>query len=770
LASLLVILTAFSVSTWMFQKLNSELVVSRTSELDAETLLQGVRFRSRIEQVQRDVAFLAEAPTMQGIIRAQAAGGVDPLDGSTNEELMTRLAGLFEALVRAKPTYLQVRFVGIADDGRELVRVDRLGDGGTIRIVGKDDLARKGHATYFAEALRQRRGVVILSEIELNRENGVISEPQVPVIRAVTPVFTVDGKILGAIVINQDVESLFEVLATVQDRGHTYFFTNSKGDYLYHPDRARTFRFEYGEKSRLQDDFPEFEKVYSDEEEVLQTAIVSKADETYMVCLRKSSYDENDPAQFLGIMVMDSFDQVLGISRTVKRRAYLIVAGMVIVGVLAAFLLARRISDPIVSISRTLQNFEDGKEVDEVTLPVKTGGEAGQLARAFQSMLKRVKEQRVALEKEVVDRQNAENEAKAVVESASDAILTIDNHGTVLTFNPRAVTLFGYEVEEIVGQSAKILIASEHHKLFHSYLAGYRKTGTAQVLENAREFRGRRKDGLTFELELTVGAVENAERNKLIGIIRDIGERKRAERELTHSNQELARSNADLEQFAYVASHDLQAPLRTIISYNQLLAASLGDKLDEECKTYMSYIVEAGTRMRRLLNDLLLYSQTKKDEVAFRSVSLQETFKAVVDDLGAAIEERHAKLSCDDLPTVMGDPTQLRQLLQNLMSNGIKYSTADEPTVHVSAQLQGQHWRIAVKDNGPGIDSSHFQRIFEIFQRLHSNEAYEGTGIGLSICKKIVERHNGEIWVESEPGEGSTFYFTLEAVQESIEG
>jgi len=762
LASALVVLTALSVSFLIFQRFNDELVLSRASELDAETLLQGVRFRSRIDQVQRDVSFLAGTPTMQGILRAQSSAGVDPVDGSTTEELMHDLGGIFLSLARSKPTYLQIRFVGVADGGLELVRVDRLGEGGAIRIAGQDDLSLKGHTPYFLEALTRSHGEVILSEIELNRENGEISLPHIPVIRALTPVYTSDGEVFGIIVINQDIQSLMETLATVRDQTHTYFFTNSKGDYLYHRDKGRTFRFEYGDSSRLQDDFPELGEAYSKDGEFLQTEVITRGDETSMLCLRKIAYGETS-TEILGIVVMDNFDQVLEISQTVKRRASLIVVVLVMFGIFAAFLLARRISRPFVSISHTLSRFKDGEEVNESSLPVEMAGEAGQLARAFRTMLARVRDQRVALEKEVVVRTNAENEARAVVESASDAILTLDNRGNVLSFNPRAVAVFGYEVEEIVGKSAKVLIAPEHHKLFYSYLEGYRRTGRAQIVENAREFRGLRADGVTFELELTVGAVEDVERNKLIGIIRDIGERKRVERELTHSHEELARSNADLEQFAYVASHDLQAPLRTIISYNQLLAVSLGDQLDEDCKSYMSYIVDAGTRMRRLLRDLLLYAQTKQANARPQPVSLQEVFDAVVEDLGADVGEGQAELSCDELPTVMGDLTQLRQLLQNLVGNGIKYSTAAVPRVHVGAQLQGEHWLISVKDNGPGIDSSHFERIFDIFQRLHSDDSQEGTGIGLSICKRIVERHNGRIWVESQLGEGSTFFFTLKA-------
>jgi PAS domain S-box-containing protein len=251
------------------------------------------------------------------------------------------------------------------------------------------------------------------------------------------------------------------------------------------------------------------------------------------------------------------------------------------------------------------------------------------------------------------------------------------------------------------------------------------------------------------------------------GVGSDITERMRAESELQHAHDELAhkareleRSNAELEQFAYVASHDLQEPLRMVSSYTQLIARRYGEKLDGDAKEFMNYVVDGAARMKQLIEDLLAYSRVGTKGKEFRSIELDSAFKRAVGNLRAAIEESGASVSADPLPRLSGDDGQLAQLFQNLIGNALKFRGANTPRVHVSCSDQAKQYEIIVADNGIGIEPQYYERIFMVFQRLHTKE-YPGTGIGLAICKKVVERHGGAIWVTSRPGEGSQFHFTL---------
>jgi light-regulated signal transduction histidine kinase (bacteriophytochrome) len=246
------------------------------------------------------------------------------------------------------------------------------------------------------------------------------------------------------------------------------------------------------------------------------------------------------------------------------------------------------------------------------------------------------------------------------------------------------------------------------------------------------------------------------------GIVMDITERKTSEERLVKMMGELKRSNDDLQQFAYVASHDLQEPLRMVASYTQLLARRYKGRLDSDADEFIAYAVDGSNRMQVLIRDLLAYSRAGTNGKALREVASESALKEALANLRATIKDSGADVTYDPLPTVTTDSVQLAQVFQNLVGNAIKYRRAELPHVHVSAAKNGgDEWIFSVRDNGLGIDSQYFERIFVLFQRLHGREEFEGTGIGLAICRKILQRLGGRIWVESQPEKGSTFYFAL---------
>jgi light-regulated signal transduction histidine kinase (bacteriophytochrome) len=267
----------------------------------------------------------------------------------------------------------------------------------------------------------------------------------------------------------------------------------------------------------------------------------------------------------------------------------------------------------------------------------------------------------------------------------------------------------------------------------------------------------RAKDDLEIQVAQRTEELHDAN----IHLAVELDERRRAEQQLARYTQELARSNAELEQFAYVASHDLQEPLRMVASFTQLLAKRYQGRLDQDADEFIGYAVDGATRMQRLINDLLAYSRVGTRGRAFQPKDGNDVFRQARDNLAKSIEDSGAIIFQDRLPTVMGDEMQLIQLFQNLVGNAIKFRGPEPPQIQVSAAKNGREWVFAVKDNGIGMAPEHQERIFSIFQRLHQRSEYPGTGIGLAICKKIVERHGGHIWVESQVGAGSTFYFSI---------
>lgn len=242
---------------------------------------------------------------------------------------------------------------------------------------------------------------------------------------------------------------------------------------------------------------------------------------------------------------------------------------------------------------------------------------------------------------------------------------------------------------------------------------------------------------------------------------REDAERRQAQAALAERAGQLARSNRELEHFAYVASHDLQEPLRIVASYAQLLKRRYAQRLDADADEFIHFIVDGANRMQQLTLDLLAYSRVETGGEDFRAADCEVVFAGAVENLRAAVDESNATILHDALPTVHADPTQLAQLFQNLIGNALKFRNAEPPHVHVFADRGPSEWTFRIQDNGIGIERQHQERIFRMFQRLHPREKFPGTGIGLSLCQRIVERHGGKIWVESEPGRGSTFCFTL---------
>jgi len=349
-----------------------------------------------------------------------------------------------------------------------------------------------------------------------------------------------------------------------------------------------------------------------------------------------------------------------------------------------------------------------------------------------------------------------------IIETALDAFVEIDSDGLITNWNARAETTFGWSRSDAIGQPfSKIIIPHQYCDEHTQGLRRFLATGEGPVLNQRIEITALHRDGSEFPIELAISPILWSKKRFFAAFVRDVTERKRAEQELARRAEELARSNADLEQFAYVASHDLQEPLRMVASYTQLLARRYKGKLGADADEFIGFAVDGATRMQHLIQDLLSYSRVTTKGKELQVTDSGAACDQAVANLRAAIAESGAVVTTGSLPTVRADATQLTQLFQNLIGNAIKYRNEWKPEVQVAATPAEDRWVFSVQDNGIGIEPQYFERIFQMFQRLHTRKQYTGTGVGLAICRKIVERHGGRIWVESQPGKGSAFLFTI---------
>jgi PAS domain S-box-containing protein len=383
--------------------------------------------------------------------------------------------------------------------------------------------------------------------------------------------------------------------------------------------------------------------------------------------------------------------------------------------------------------------------------------------------------QYMAIRADITERKRSEAAERmaAVVESSDDAIVSKALDGTISAWNRGAEKLFGYSAADAVGNSMRMLVPEDRTNEESDILL---QIGRGEKVEHFETVRVR-KDGKRINISAMISPIRDG-RGAIVGasnIARDITKSKADEQEIRNLNEELAhrvaelnganqvleQSNIELQQFAYIASHDLQSPLRSISGFVQLLKMEYEDKLDEQAGDWIRRTVQAIELMQTLIRDLLAYSGVDSRSRPFGQTSFLDIFNEILALLESSIRDSAGQVTCGDLPTVMGDHSQLVQLMQNLVSNGLKYHSEKPPHVHVSAERNQNEWILSVRDNGIGIQTKHHERVFEIFKRLHSQTEYPGTGIGLAVCRRVVERHSGRIWLESEPGHGSVFHFTI---------
>ena len=436
---------------------------------------------------------------------------------------------------------------------------------------------------------------------------------------------------------------------------------------------------------------------------------------------------------------------------------------IVLLGIIGSFLLSKSISKPLIGLANATRILSSGDLDHRVSIASKD--EVGLLSYSFNRMVDSLKQAEEKL-------RNSETQKKAILDASIDSIRLVDKDMRIIWANQTTTTEMNIAPEALIGKFC--------YESFFGIDTPCAECPTKKALESGKTehsvlYQSKSKrikaktywDSYAVPIKNETNDIEN-----IIQITRNITERMQVENALRERTEALEISNRELEQFAYVASHDLQEPLRMISSYVQLLARRYKDRLDTDADEFISYAVDGVTRMQVLINDLLAYSRVTTRGKDFEATDSEEALSRALRNLQAAIQESSAVMTYDPLPTVMTDSIQLEQLFQNLISNSIKFRSNEPPHVHISAQRINNSkpsieqslrdgWLFSVCDNGIGIDPEYADRIFTIFQRLHTRDEYPGTGIGLAICKRIVERHRGRIWVESQLGQGAIFNFSI---------
>lgn len=779
---LLIVTVSFLIVYFLHDYEQKKLLAMESAREYLSLNINAVQIKQAVVTLKSDVRFLSKTPPVQGIIEAKLHEGYDKEGHSSLETWEKRLQHIFMEFARARPNYFQIRFIGVENNGKEIVRINSAN--GHVVTVSPDKLQSKAGRSYYDETIRFKPGQVYLSKINLNREWDKIEKPYIRTIRAGVAIYSEStGKLFGVLVINMSLDKVFKQVSESSPDHVKIYLINNQGDFLIHPDKQREFGFDLNKRFRWRDEFPG----------VLLKPIVDESDgerpqlsfvqhiKAYLSA-KRIVIDPDNPGRYLTIIYQLPQSVIAAKISSTNRAVTVLILGLALIVTIIVGLILHRLFKPLHHLTRAAHAIGEGDY--SVKLKNSKSAEIATLIWAFRRMLVGITE-REKTAAELADKLlKSEQQASTIIDTAPEAIVVYDKEGRIKRFNAKAVRMFGYSADEVSGQSIEMLIPE---RLRQNYREIYRNLSHDQADATVVDDSGLyviRKDGTEIPVEVVISVMQFGDETLMTAVISDITQRKQAEQAMNELNllletrveertQQLAASNKELEQFAYVASHDLQEPLRMIASYLQLLERRYKNNLDQDAFDFIEYAVDGANRMKNLINGLLEYSRVQTRAKKFEKIDLSALIENVLMDIKIQIQDAHAKVIFDNLPIITGDSLQIRRLFQNLITNAIKYSGDRAPEIYVSAEkiencemelppgipLRG--WLFSVKDNGIGFEEKYADRIFRLFQRLHTREEYAGTGLGLAVCKRIVERHGGVIWARSTPGTGSTFYFIL---------
>ncbi len=736
-----VILVYVSIAGFAYIKVSQLTLNTSISNLAEETRLLTLKFKDSYDKMKNDVFVIANTPPILGIARTKSSNSIDPVDNSSTYMLWrARLETIFSSLMKVRP-YTQMRYIGIENDGREIVRVNKNHE--VIQVVPESGLQQKSQETYFKEGLNLKDGEFYFSEVTYNKEFGEIEGNLTPTIRIVTPVFSEDGERFGMVVINADYRELLSNSIAGIKSDKNIFVINNNRDFVEYNKEGEIGSFDF---HKFNDYTPptfitNFLSSNNDEELITEDTHV-----TYFVKLFITNHNKNT---YVGIIIRKLQSEIFEESNQLKGNIAAI--GISLLFLLSALVLyfSNKLTAPLLRITHIINDYKDFDSLSK--LPLDEQNEIGALCRALYYNI-------------ILTLQDSERQLSATINNAVDGLITIDEMGNIEKFNPACEKIFGYTSEELIGKNIKILMPEPYHSNHDDYIKNYKDTAEKKIIGSGREVKAKRKDGNVFPIDLSISEIEVSGKRKFNGIIRDITERE-------NLIKKLVESNADLERFAYIASHDLQEPLRMVFNYSELLGMELEGKLNEKQQKMFGFVKDGAAHMQSLVSDILEYSKLGEEEKKYSKFDVKIILNKVLKNFKNIIETTQAKITVSKMPKIQGNEMRFSRLLQNLIGNALKYQAPEKlPKITVKCEDYGKDpsfWLFSISDNGIGIKDEYTRQIFEPFRRLHNRFDYAGTGIGLAICKKIVENEGGTIWVESKIDKGTIFYFTYPKIIKS---
>lgn len=731
-------ITLLTMFTIVFLQIRAQDRMAARDRMDAAAQLHAQAIRTVFDQMTTDAGTLSRMPPVQGLIRTSAVpGGRDPADGSTSAHWQHRLQAIFAAYLDSRPWYAQVRYIGLADGGRELVRVDRDTDG--PRVIPSDGLQKKGDEPYMQPLAAMRDGQIppraYFSDVTYNRERGQRDGP--PMIRLVRPVTDAGGQVFGAVVINAGFGQMLRAAHPRIGAGFRVTVLTDALDSLSFDDHGNSsplvFHSDPGWTPPLQAAALQARGLRAGPDGVILAGDVA---------LRAIRVLEPGPGRPFGLSVVTEMPRTLlfAASARVLRQTAIAALLLSVAATAGAVIAARRITRPLRQLTRMLSSTRGAGP------PIPADRDEIEALIAAVSPL-------------ADDLVTETTRSRAIFSSVADGIVVIDSKGRIEEANRAVEELFGYRTDELIGKGVDILMprgVARHHQ---DYVDAGAPDFSPRPMSENRDIFGRRKDGSEVPLEISVSRAEYSGQVHHIGVLRDISARRQAEARVAALIEALQRSNEELDKFAHVASHDLKAPLRVIDNASRWLEEDLEPHLTEDTRETLGMLRSRVARMDRLLNDLLQHSRIGRQT----EVPPIVTGRALVDDIRALVPMPPGfTFEIDPAVLSLQMPRMpMLTILLNLVSNALKHHDRSTGRIRLSGRDGPDGITVSVTDDGPGIPPAYHRQVFEMFKTLRPRDEVEGSGMGLAIVKKHVQYAGGRIELDSPGGRGTTIRVTL---------